>query len=199
MTKTLEVLFDVASPNLYLAWRALPEVLTRTNATLVATPVLLGGLFKLTGNQSPMTAFAGVKGKSAYDMLEIRRFITRHALRRFRMNSRFPVNTLTAMRAIVAAGRSGGAVKAEEALLRAMWEDDRDVGDPAVVAAVLDEAGLDGAAFVAAATDPSVKEELAANTANAVDRGAFGLPTFFVGDEIFFGKERLGQVEEALA
>ena len=117
MTKTLEVLFDVASPNLYLAWRALPEVLTRTNATLVATPVLLGGLFKLTGNQSPMTAFAGVKGKSAYDMLEIRRFITRHALRRFRMNSRFPVNTLTAMRAIVAAGRSGGAAKAEEEAL----------------------------------------------------------------------------------
>ncbi len=199
MTKTLEVLFDLASPNVYFAWRALPPVLERTGAALTVTPVLLGGLFKLTGNQSPMAAFAGVKGKPAYDMLEIRRFIAAHRLDAFRWNPTFPMNTLAPMRAAVAAGRLGQAETAREAMLRAMWEEEKNIADTAVLSAVLDAAGLDGAAILALTQDPAVKEELSANTTRAAERGAFGLPTFFVGEEMFFGKERLGQIEAMLS
>ncbi|MBY0420689.1 MAG: 2-hydroxychromene-2-carboxylate isomerase [Parvularculaceae bacterium] len=199
MTKTIEALFDVASPNVYLAWRALPAMLRRTGAELTVTPVLLGGLFKLTGNQTPFTAFAGVKGKLAYDMLEMRRFIERHKLSKFRMNTAFPQNTLLPMRTIVAASRRGAGPRAQEALLAAMWEDDRKIDDPGELSAVYDAAGLPGAELLAAAQEQDVKDELAANTAQAAERGAFGLPTFFVGGEMFFGKERLGQIEEMLA
>lgn len=198
MTKTLEALFDLASPNVYFAWRALPPILARTQATLSATPVLLGGMFKLAGNQSPMAAFAHVKGKSAYDMLEIRRFIDKHRLAQFRWNPAFPMNTLAPMRALVGAGRLGVAAPAREALLAAMWEQEQNLADGDILKAVLDGAGLNGAAILALTQDASVKEELATNTARAVERGAFGLPTFFIGDEMFFGKERLGQIEEML-
>lgn len=199
MTKTIEVLFDLASPNVYFAWRALAPIVARARARLAVTPVLLGGIFKLAGNQSPMAAFAQVKGKSAYDMLEIRRFIERHGLTTFRWNPAFPMNTLQAMRVLVAAERMGAGDAAREALLAAMWETEQNLADAATLSAALDAAGLDGAALLALAQDQSVKDELAANTARAVDRGAFGLPTFFIGEEMFFGKERLGQVEEMLA
>ena len=198
MAGTLEFLFDLASPNVYFAQRALPPLLARTGAALNVTPVLLGGIFKLAGNQSPMTAFAGVKGKSAYDLLEINRFITKHRLTAFRWNPAFPMNTLQPMRALVAAGRMGVEAQAREALLAAMWEDERNLADADVLRATFDRAGLDGAALLALAQEQSVKDELAANTSRAVERGAFGLPTFFVGDEMFFGKERLAQVEEML-
>lgn len=199
MTKTLEVLFDLASPNVYFAWRALPPILARTGAALSVTPVLLGGLFKLAGNQSPLTAHANVKGKSAYDMLEIRRFIAAHRLDAFRWNPAFPLNTLTAMRALVAAERLGVAQAAREALLAAMWEGEKNLAETSVLEAVLKDAGLDGARLLALTQDASVKAELAANTERAVERGAFGLPTFFIGDEMFFGKERLPQIEAMLA
>lgn len=199
MTKTLEVLFDLASPNVYFAWRALPPVLARTGARLAVTPVLLGGIFKLAGNQSPMAAFANVKGKSAYDMLEIRRFIEKHALTAFRWNPAFPMNTLLPMRALIGAERLGAGASAREALLAAMWEQEKNLSDKGVLQSVLDAAGLDGEGVLALTDDPSVKEELAANTAHAVERGAFGLPTFFIGAEMFFGKERLAQIEEMLA
>jgi 2-hydroxychromene-2-carboxylate isomerase len=198
MTKTLEVLFDLASPNVYFAWRALPPLLARTGAKLIVTPVLLGGIFKLAGNQSPMAAFANVKGKSAYDMLEIRRFIEKHALTAFRWNPAFPMNTLLAMRALIGAERMGVAASAREALLAAMWEQEKNLADKDVLKSVLDAAGLDGAAILALTDDPSVKEALAADTTRAVERGAFGLPTFFIGEEMFFGKERLGQIEDML-
>ena len=197
MTKTLEFIFDVASPNAYLAYKALPPILARTGAQLVLTPCLLGGIFKATGNQAPMLAFADVRGKLAYDMLEMRRFITRHGLSRFAMNPHFPVNTLLVMRGMVAAGAAHQAAYAEAAL-SAMWEDGLAMAAPAIVAPVLATAGLDAHAILAGAHTDAVTQTLAANTQAAVDRGAFGIPTFFVGEEMFFGKERLGQVEEAL-
>lgn len=199
MAKTLEFLFDFGSPNVYLAWKALPPILRRTGASLQVTPILLGGLFKLTDNRSPVEAFAGVKGKLAYENLETQRFVARHGLSAFRMNPHFPVNTLLIQRGLVAAGRAGVAEAYREAVLAAMWEQGLKMDDPAVVAQVLDAAGLDSRALLEATQDPAVKAELMAATEAAAARGAFGAPTFFVGAEMFFGKDRLDQVEAELA
>jgi 2-hydroxychromene-2-carboxylate isomerase len=198
MPKTLEFLFDFASANSWLAYRALPPLLARTHARLQIEPVLLGGVFKATNNQSPMTAFAAVKGKLAYEQLEIDRFIARHGLTQFRMNPHFPVNTLMLMRGFVAARAAGQGDAYLEAGLQGLWEEGLNLADPAVLAARLDRAGLDGAALIEQGQTPEVKAALVEATNRAVARGVFGLPTFFVGDEMFFGKERLGQIEEEL-
>ena len=196
--KILELIFDFGSPNAYFVHRVLPPLLARTGASLKVTPCLLGGIFKSTGNQAPWQTFAGVKGKIDYEQLEIARFIKAHRLEEFRMNSQFPVNTLLPMRGLVAAQMDGLGETYIEAVLRAIWEDDRAIDQPAVLAAVLTEAGLDGAALVERCGAAEVKRTLMENTQFAVDRGVFGIPTFFVGKEMFFGKERLGQVEEEL-
>jgi 2-hydroxychromene-2-carboxylate isomerase len=199
MPKTLTLLFDFASPNVWFAYRALPPLLQRTGARLDIAPVLLGGIFKATGNQSPLSAFAHVKGKLDYEQREMDRFIARHGLTQFRMNPHFPVNTLAPMRGLIAAREAGQGEAYVEAGLRGLWEEGLNLADPAVLAARLDRAGLDGAALVARAQAPEIKAGLAEATEKAVARGVFGLPTFFVGDEMFFGKERLGQVEEELS
>lgn len=197
--QTVEFIFDFGSPNAYLAHKVLPEIAARTGATVALRPCLLGGIFKLTGNQAPMVAFGGVKGKMQYEMLETRRFIEAHGLSAFRFNPHFPVNTLLLMRGMVAAQRAGVGEAYLDAMLRGMWEEGLKLDDPEVFVATADAAGLDGAALLAGAADPEVKGELVANTDAAVARGVFGIPTFFVGDEMFFGKERLGQVEAELA
>ncbi len=195
----VDFIFDFGSPNAYLCWKVLPKIAARRGAEVNLVPCLLGGLFKLTGNQSPMAAFAGVQGKLAYEQLETRRFIARHGLDAFRLNPHFPINTLQIMRGLVAARRRGEGEAYVAAVMAAMWEDGRKMDDPDVIAAVLGAAGLDAAGLADAVTEPSVKAELIANTEAAAARGAFGIPTFFVGEEMFFGKERLAQVEEALA
>ena len=199
MSKTIDFIFDFGSPNAYLAWKVLPGIAARTNAQVNIIPCLLGGLFKLTGNQAPMTAFGQVKGKLEYESLETQRFIAKHGLRDFRFNPHFPVNTLLIMRGLLAARRADVGDVYLESVLKAMWEDGKKMDDPAVVAAVLSAAGLDANAILAGTQNPDVKAELVANTSAAADRGAFGIPTFFVGPEMFFGKERLRQVEEELA
>lgn len=197
MTKRLDFIFDFASPNAYLAWRALGPILERTGAELKLVPCLLGGIFKATNNQAPMIAFGPVKGKMAYEMLETRRFIGRHGLSRFRMNPNFPVNTLQLMRCAVAADGEGRLVPFVEAVLPMMWVDGLKMDDPGVIVEALGAAGF--ADLIEKSQTDAVKAGLVANTQGAVDRGAFGIPTFFVGEDMFFGKERLGQVEEALA
>lgn len=199
MSKSFEFLFDVGGPNGYLVHRVLPRFCAETGATAVYVPVLLGGLLKGTNNRPPWQIYADVPAKLAYDQLEFDRFVATNKLTKFRVNPHFPPNTLTAMRTLVAAGRAGQLAPAVEAMMAAMWEKERNLSDRAEIAAVLSEAGLDGAALVAASDDPEVKAELVANTERAVARGAFGIPTFFVGDEMFFGKERLAQVAAALA
>jgi len=199
MSKTLDFIFDFGSPNAYLAWKLLPDIAARQGAQVRLVPCLLGGIFKLTGNQAPMTAFGGVKGKMDYEMLETRRFIAAHGLTAFHFNPHFPVNTLLLMRGMVAAQRAGLGPAYLDAMLRGMWEQGLKLDDPAVFVATAEAAGLDGAALLAATADPEVKAELAANTDAAVARGVFGIPSFFVEDEMFFGKERLGQVEAELA
>jgi 2-hydroxychromene-2-carboxylate isomerase len=199
MTKTIDFIFDFGSPNAYLAWKVLPDVAARTGARVNLIPCLLGGLFKLTNNQPPMAAFGAVKGKLAYEQRETERFVKAHGLTAYRFNPHFPVNTLLIMRGLVAARHAGVGDAYVEAVLRAMWEDGRKMDDPEVVAEVLAAAGLDAPALLAATQDPEVKAELMANTEAAAARGAFGIPTFFIGDEMFFGKERLAQVEAELA
>jgi 2-hydroxychromene-2-carboxylate isomerase len=198
VNKTIDFIFDFGSPNAYLAWKVLPGVAARTSTQVNVIPCLLGGLFKLTGNQAPMTAFGNVKGKLEYERLETQRFIAKHDIRDFRFNPHFPVNTLLIMRGLLAASRANIFDIYLETVLKAMWEEGQKMDDPAVVAVALSAAGLNAKALLEAAQDPDVKAELAANTSAAAARGAFGIPTFFVGDEMFFGKERLGQVEEEL-
>lgn len=199
MTKhvTIDFIFDFGSPNAYLAWQVLPAVAERTGARINLIPCLLGGIFKAANNRSPVEAFGEVKGKLAYEQLETQRFVRRHGLSRFRMNAHFPVNTLAIMRGLIAARRMGVGEAYLPAVLAAMWEAGEKMDDPQVIRRVLDSAGLDGEALLAATQDPEVKAELVANTEAAVARGVFGIPTFFVGGEMFFGKDRLGQVEEA--
>ncbi len=198
MSKTLDFIFDFASPNAYLVYRALPPILERTDARLNIIPCLLGGIFKATGNQAPMLAFGGVKGKLEYDQLEIQRFIEKHQLDRFTFNPHFPVNTLMLMRGAIAARETGQFDAYIEAGLACMWERGLKMDDPEVFVAAMTEAGLDGQSLLESTASPAVKSRLAENTAAAVERGCFGIPTFYVGDEMFFGKERLAQVEEAL-
>ncbi|MCX7586056.1 2-hydroxychromene-2-carboxylate isomerase [Phenylobacterium sp. 58.2.17] len=199
MTKTVEFIFDFGSPNAYLAYTVLQDIARRTGAQVALTPCLLGGIFKITGNQAPMTAFGGIQGKLAYEALETKRFVAKHQLDRYQFNPHFPVNTLLIMRGLVAARRLGVEQAYLDTVMAAMWERGLKMDDPQVVAAALTEAGLDAKAILEATQDPDVKAELMANTERAAARGAFGIPTFFVGAEMFFGKERLGQVEEELA
>lgn len=194
-----EFLFDFASPNAYLAHRVLPQIEARTGAKFNYTPVLLGGLFKLTGNQAPMLAFAGIPNKLAYEMLELRRFIARHKLDAFQMNPFFPVNTLLLMRGAVAADLDGVLPQYAEAAFHHMWEAPKKMDDPAIAAEALASSGLDATRLLARAQEHEVKKKLMDNTEAAAKRGAFGIPSFFVGDELYFGKNTLRDVEDALA
>jgi 2-hydroxychromene-2-carboxylate isomerase len=198
-TPVVEHHFDFGSPNCYFAHRAIPGVEERTGAVFIYVPILLGGVFKATNNQPPLVAFKDIPSKLAYDRLEIKRFIQRHRIDRFRMNPHFPVNTLLLMRGVVALQDDPDYMPMVEAIFSLMWEEARKMDDPEVVARSLGERGLDGEAFVARASVPEVKAKLAANTERSVARGTFGAPTFFVGDEIYFGKDKLRDVEEATA
>lgn len=190
--------FDFGSPNAYLAHLVLPEITRETGVPFEYVPVLLGGVFKLTGNRPPMVAFAGIRNKSEYEQLEMRRFIARHNITNFAFNPFFPVNTLAIMRGAVAAKQKGVLMPYVDAMFRHMWEKPKKMDDPEVIRAALLESGLDADALIALSQSPEVKQTLADNTERSVVRGTFGSPTFFVGDEIFFGKDRLKQVKEEI-
>ena len=198
MIQKLDFYYDVGSPHTYFAWKALQGVSKRTGLDVVMHPVLIGGIFKTTGNQPPWQAFGNVPHKMKYMLLEIERFIKDHNLVDFKFNSAFPVNTLLAMRAAIAAQEAGTHDDVYPAVFKAIWEDDKDISQPDILAQVLNEAGLDGATLVAATQTPEVKQALMDATQACVDRGAFGLPTFFLGDEMYFGKDRVWQIEQAL-
>ena len=196
--KKVEFLFDFGSPNAYLCHKVIPAIEERTGAKFEYVPVLLGGLFKLANNRSPMESFKDIPNKMAYQRLEMKRFIDRHALERFRFNPHFPINTLQLMRGAIAAQGLGCFAPYVDAMFTAMWENGRNMGDAAVVTTELQAAGLDAEAIIAATQSPPVKERLIANTEGAHLRGAFGIPTFFVGKEMFFGKDTLRDVEEEI-
>jgi 2-hydroxychromene-2-carboxylate isomerase len=196
--QAVDFVFDFGSPNAYFAHKVIPAVAQRTGARFDYVPCLLGGIFKATGNQSPVTAFAGVKNKLEYEQRERDRFVKKHGLTAFRWNPNFPVNTLTIMRGAVAAEMDGRLAPYVDLMFRGMWEEGRKLDDPAVIMETLASAGFDAKRFQQRVQDQDVKDRLMANTTRAVERGAFGAPTFFVGDEMWFGKERLRDIEEYL-
>jgi len=195
---TAEFHFDFGSPNAYLAHRAIPEIEQRTGVKFAYVPVLLGGVFKLTGNRSPAEAFAGIKNKPDYERLETERFLTRHGITDYRRNPFFPVNTLTLMRGAIAAQRLGVFERYVDEMYRHMWSEPKKLDEPAVLRDVLVKAGFDASRFEELVQDPEVKAQLLANTQRSVEHGTFGSPTFFVDDDIFFGKDRLRDVEELI-
>lgn len=188
--------FDFGSPNAYLSHKVLPDIAQRTGASVEYVPILLGGLFKMTGNRSPVEAFGNIKNKLEYEQLETRRFIERHQLTAFRMNPHFPVNTLQIMRGAVAAQVLGVADAYIDTVYKDMWERERKMDDPEVIRSALSEAGIDVDEIIRLSQTDEVKARLLANTQGAFEAGAFGSPTFQVGGELFFGKDRLRDVEE---
>jgi 2-hydroxychromene-2-carboxylate isomerase len=194
----VEFHFDFGSPNAYLAHLVIPAIERRTGVRFEYVPVLLGGVFKATGNVSPAVSLRGIKNKGEYQALETRRFLARHGITRFAMNPFFPVNTLQIMRGALAARRLGCFARYVDEVYRHMWADPKKMDDPAVIRAALLESALPADELLARAADPDVKQELIANTERAVARGVFGSPSFFVGDELFFGKDRLREVEEEI-
>ena len=195
---SVEFHFDFGSPNAYLAHLVIPALEKRSGVRFVYVPVLLGGVFKATGNVSPAVSLRGIKNKPEYEALEMRRFLEKHGITRFAQNPHFPVNTLQIMRGAVAARRLGCFERYVDEVYRHMWADPKKMDDPAVIRAALLESELPAERLLALATDPDVKQELLDNTNASVARGVFGSPSFFVGDELFFGKDRLREVEEEI-
>ena len=198
MMPKVEFHFDFGSPNAYFAHAIIPAIETRTGATFNYVPVLLGGVFKLTNNQAPMVQFKDINNKLEYQRLETQRFVKKHGLNRFRMNPHFPVNTVQIMRGAVAAEMDGRLAAYVDAVFRHMWEEGKKMDDPEIIRAALDASGLDGTRTLQRIQDPAVKDRLLKNTEGSVARGTFGSPTFFVGEEMFFGKDRLGDVEQEI-
>jgi len=194
-----QFLFDFGSPNAFLSHEAIPAIEKRTGVKFEYVPILLGGIFKATNNKSPAETLAGVKNKPEFQMLETERFVKRFAVKSYRPNPFFPVNTLNIMRAAIAAQFEGVFEKYVEAAFHHMWVEPKKMDDPAVAAQALSASGLDAAKLFARTQDPDVKAKLIENTQGAVERGAFGSPTFFVGKEMFFGKEQLREVEEMVS
>ena len=190
--------FDFGSPNAYLAHKVIPEIERRTGARFRYVPALLGGIFKATGNRSPAEAYAGIPSKLRYEGRETERFVKKHGITDYARNPHFPVNTLQIMRGAVAAQRLGCFPHYVDAVYGHMWAEPKKMDEPEVTRAALLESGLPADELLARAADPEVKHELIANTDRAVARGVFGSPSFFVGDELFFGKDRLREVEEEI-
>lgn len=196
MSKSVEFYFDLGSPTTYLAYTQLPALCAQTNSQLIYRPMLLGGVFKATGNVSPAT----VPAKTPYLFKDLNRFAKRYGVA-FQFNPYFPVNTLLLMRAVTAMQlRHPERFEAfVDCLFRAFWVEARNLNDPATVAAVLNEGGFDADHVLALTSDEQVKQALKSATEDAIGRGVFGAPSMFVGDELFFGQDRLDFVREALA
>lgn len=198
MSAMVEFHFDFGSPNAYLSHRVVPAIERRTGAVFRYVPVLLGGVFKATNNRSPGEAFAGIRNKLDYERLETERFLRRHGITDYIRNPFFPVNTLRIMRGAVAAELDGALAPYVAAVFHHMWEQPKKMSEPEVIRAALDQSGLDGARVLERIEDAAVKQRLIGNTEDSVARGAFGSPTFFFDKDMWFGKDRLRDVEEAI-
>lgn len=194
----VEFHFDFGSPNAYLAEIALPAIEQRTRVKFEYIPVLLGGVYKATGNLSPAESLRGIKNKPEYNAIETQRFLRRHNITKFKMNPFFPVNTLALMRGAVAAQFEGMFEPYFRAAYHHMWVEPKKMDDPAVFREAFLSSGLDIDRVIARSQQDEVKQKLIENTNDAVARGTFGSPTFFVGDEIYFGKDSLRELEEEI-
>jgi 2-hydroxychromene-2-carboxylate isomerase len=195
----VEFQFDFGSPNAYLSHLLVPGIEKRTGVKFEYHPVLLGGVYKLTGNRAPSEAFAGIKNKLEYQRIETDRFIRQHKITRYKFNPHFPVNTLAIMRGAVAAKKLGIFERYVDEVYKHMWAEPKKLDDLAVLKAALLESNLPADRLFELVQTQEVKEELMAETQRAVDKGAFGSPSFLVGDDLYFGKDRLRDVEEAIA
>lgn len=198
MGQNPQFLFDVGSPNAFLSHEAIPAIERRIGVRFDYVPVLLGGIFKATNNKSPAETLAGIKNKREFQAVETARFLKRFNVQPYVWNPFFPVNTLNLMRAAVAAQVEGMFEAYVEAAFHHMWREPKKMDDPDIALAAFKASGLDAAKLFARAQEADVKARLIENTQSAVERGAFGSPTFFVGDEMFFGKEQLRDVEEMI-
>jgi 2-hydroxychromene-2-carboxylate isomerase len=198
MPLKVEFLFDFGSPNAYLAELVLPGIEWRTGVKFEYVPVLLGGIFKATGNMSPSDSLRGIKNKPEYQALETQRFIRRHNITKFRQNPFFPVNTLMLMRGAVAAQFEGTFEPYFRAAYHHMWEEPKKMDDIETFRNAFISSGIDIDRLIARAQQDDVKKGLIDRTTDAVNRGAFGSPTFFVGKEMFFGKDQLRDVEASI-
>lgn len=196
MTKTFDYYFDFGSPASYLAFTQLPKLSEQTGSTVVYKPMLLGGVFQATGNHSPAT----IPAKGKYTFQDFARFAKRYKVP-LSVNPNFPINTLLLMRGAIGLQLTDAArfVPYCTAIYQAIWVDAKNMNDPATVGQVLHAAGFDPAAMVALANAQSTKDALKAATETAVARGVFGAPTFFVGEHMFWGQDRLEFVREALS
>lgn len=196
MSKTVEFLFDIGSPYTYLAYHQLPKIAHAQGADIIWAPVLLGGIFQATGNKSP----AEVAAKGRYSNVDLKRWARAYGIE-IQMNPNFPINTLALMRGAVAMQMRGEEEfhRYLRAIFSAMFEKPRNLNDPAEIGAVLTQAGFDPTQFMGLVSNQSVKDRLKENTASAVARGAFGVPTFFVGEEMFWGQDRLEFVAQAIS
>jgi 2-hydroxychromene-2-carboxylate isomerase len=194
-----QFMFDFGSPNAFLSHEAIPAIETRTGVKFEYVPILLGGIFKATNNRSPAETLAGIKNKGEFHALETERFIKRFQVKPYTWNPFFPVNTLNLMRAAIAAQLDGVFERYVEAAFHHMWVEPKKMDDPEIAAKAFTASGIDAAKLFARAQQPDVKSKLIDNTQMAVERGAFGSPTFFVGKEMFFGKEQLREVEELIS
>jgi len=192
-------MFDFGSPNAFLSHEAIPAIEKRTGVKFEYVPILLGGIFKATNNKSPAESLAGIKNKREFHALETERFVKRFQVRPYTWNPFFPVNTLNLMRAAIAARLEGVFEKYAEAAFHHMWVEPKKMDDPEVAVSAISASGIDAARLFARAQEPDVKSKRIENTQMAVERGAFGSPTFFVGNEMFFGKEQLREVEELIS
>lgn len=197
-TVKVEFHFDFGSPNAYLSHLVIPQIVERTGIEFDYVPVLLGGVFKATNNVSPAVSLQGIKNKGEYTQLETHRFVKQHGIAKFARNPFFPVNTLQIMRGAVAAKRLGVFPRYVDEMYRHMWAEPKKMDEPDVIQAALEESRLPVADLLALSQDASVKQELIANTERSVTRGTFGSPSFYVGDELYFGKDRLREVEEEI-
>lgn len=194
----IQFLFDFGSPNAYLSAKVIPSIERRDGVKFDYVPVLLGGIFKATGNKSPFETLRGIKNKPEYAALEIQRFVRRHGIATFKSNPYFPVNTLALMRGAVAAQFEDVFEPYFNAAYHHMWEEPKKMDDPEIFRSAFQASGIDIERLIARSQQDDVKQKLIENTEGAVRRGAFGSPTFFVGDEMFFGKDQLRDVEESI-
>ena len=194
----VEFHFDFGSPNAYLSHLVIPEIEKRTGVKFEYVPVLLGGVFKATNNRSPAESLQGIKNKPDYERLETARFLRRHNITRYKSNPFFPVNTLMMMRGAIAAQSLDVFARYVDEMYRNMWAEPKKMDDPNIFRTALDEAGLENGRILELIQTPKIKDQLIENTRRSVERGTFGSPTFYVGNEIFFGKDRLRDVEEMI-
>jgi len=194
----IEFHFDFGSPNAYLAELAIPAIERRNGVKFEYVPVLLGGVFKATGNMSPFESMRGIKNKPEYQALETQRFLRRHHITSFRQNPFFPVNTLMLMRGAVAAKFENMFEPYFRAAYHHMWEEPKKMDDLDMFRNAFISSGIDIDRLIARAQQDDVKNKLIEDTTDAVSRGAFGSPTFFVGKEMFFGKDQLRDVEDSI-